>query len=71
MGQFEYEVGLSSATPEDIPAIAFAFKAGEQKAVQKIKEIISSEEQLIAKTILDKDFIINLIDKEYENVEAN
>ncbi len=65
MGQFEYEVGLSSVTPEDIPAVAFAYKAGEQKAIQRIKEIITNEEKLIAKAILDKDFIVNLIDKEY------
>ena len=51
--------------PEDIPAVAFAFRAGEQKAIERIKNIIMEEKQLVAKLVLDPTFISKLIDEEY------
>lgn len=65
MGQHEYAVGMSSVAPEDIPAVAFAFRAGEQKAIERIKQIVMDEQQLVAKLVLDPNFINKLIDEEY------
>jgi hypothetical protein len=59
MGQHEYEVGLSIAQPKDMEAIAFAFRAGEEKAVNNILALLSTNSKAT-----------KLIMKEY-NLETN
>jgi hypothetical protein len=59
MGQHEYQVPLSPAKPEDIEAVAYAFRAGEQKATEEIIAKISNLSNLFSQTQLSK--IINLI----------
>lgn len=43
VGQFEYSVGLSTAsTPEDMEFVASAFRAGEQRERQRIMSELES-----------------------------
>ena len=71
MGMSEYEVDLAEAsTPEQMQFVAQAFRAGENKAKQRIIEIIAEEEALVAKLILDSNYVANLIEREYD-VKAN
>jgi hypothetical protein len=66
VGHFEYEVELSMAkSQEDMSFIAEAFRAGENKAVEKIIELIRSEDKLLAKMIVDDNYLVDLIQKEY------
>lgn len=62
MGQSEYRVGLSPAKPEDMEAVAFAFRAGERKAAESIINLISVS--------TSTELLIDQIKKEYK-IEAN
>ena len=70
MGQFEYAVGLSDAMPDDIPSVAFAFRAGEEKAVANIIKMIESEPKLIAQLVLNNNYLVDKIREAY-NVKTN
>lgn len=43
LGQFEYSVPMARAVPEDMSAVAIAFRAGEQKVVSILKEIANRD----------------------------
>lgn len=63
MGQSEYGVGLSPAKPEQMDAVAFAFRAGEQKAVETILNLLDTDRGC-------GDWATHIIREEYK-IEAN
>lgn len=46
LGQFEYTVAMARAKPEDMPAVSIAFRAGEEKVLEILREISNSNGEI-------------------------
>ncbi len=62
MSQFEYSVGLAPMQPEETQAVAFAFLAGQNKAIDAIKRL-ANDSGNITTTIFEIDNLFKNKDK--------